>query len=197
MAVTYPVRGENMAEEQAYSVVGQYEGFELRRYPEYIVASIEVTSSFERAGNAGFRALVRYITGNNQARSKMAMTAPVIQEKGVGLMQEYPVLEQGTGDNHIVSFVIPSGWTMETLPDPNDPQVVLRQVPVEVVAVASFSGRWSNASYQARLATLERKLKQAGFQIAGVARFARFDPPWTPWFMRRNEIQIPVQSTKA
>jgi len=197
MVDTYPDRGENMTQQQVYSVVGQHDGFELRRYPECIVASIEVTSSFERAGNSGFSALVSYITGNNQSRSKMAMTAPVIQEKGVGLVQEYPVLEQQAGDNHIISFVMPEGWTMDTLPDPVDQRVVLREVPVELVAVDQFTGRWSKSSYQARLETLERRIKRAGFEIVGVARFARFDPPWTPWFMRRNEIQIPVQSSKV
>jgi len=197
MVDTYPVRGDDMTEQQTYSVVGQHDGFELRRYPECIVASIEVVSSFERAGNSGFTALVSYITGNNLSRSKLAMTAPVIQEKGVGIVQEYPVLEQESGDRHIISFVMPAGWTMETLPDPNDQRVVLRQVPVELVAVDKFSGRWSKASYHERLETLERRIKRAGFEVVGVARFARFDPPWTPWFMRRNEIQIPVQASKA
>jgi len=185
-----------MTQQQAYSVVGQHDGFELRRYPECIVASIEVTSSFERAGNSGFSALVSYITGNNHSRSKMAMTAPVIQEQGVGIVQEFPILEQDSGDRHIISFVMPDSWTMSTLPDPNDDRVVLREVPVELVAVDRFTGRWSKASYQSRLETLERRIKRAGFELAGVARFARFDPPWTPWFMRRNEIQIPVRAAK-
>lgn len=197
MVDIYPVRGVNVTQQQNYSVVGQHDGFELRRYPECIVASIEVASSFERAGNSGFMALVSYITGNNHSRSKLAMTAPVIQEKGVGIVQEYPVLEQASGDRHIVSFVMPDGWTMDTLPDPNDERVVLREVPVELVAVDQFSGRWSTASYQTRLERLERSIKRAGFEVVGVARFARFDPPWTPWFMRRNEIQIPVQSANG
>lgn len=186
-----------MTEQQNYSVVGQHDGFELRRYPACIVASIEVSSSFERAGNSGFMALVSYITGNNHSRSKMAMTAPVIQETGIGIVQEFPVLEQAHGDQHIISFVMPHGWTMDTLPDPNDQRVVLREVPAELVAVDRFSGRWSKASYNARLEALERRINRAGFDIAGVARFARFDPPWTPWFMRRNEIQIPVRARQA
>jgi hypothetical protein len=195
MVAIYRDRGENVTQQQNYSVVGQNDGFELRRYPECIVASIDVVSSFERAGNTGFMALVSYITGNNHSRSKMAMTAPVIQQPGVGIVQEYPVLEQVEGNRHTISFVMPDGWTMETLPDPNDERVVLREVPVELVAVDRFSGRWSKASYRARLETLERRIKNAGYQIAGTPRFARFDPPWTPWFMRRNEIQIPVQAT--
>jgi len=183
-----------MTEQQTYSVVGQHDGFELRRYPSCVVASIEVTSSFERAGNTGFMALVNYITGNNISRSKVAMTAPVIQESGIGLVQEYPVLEETNGDMHVVSFVMPSSWTLDTLPDPTDQRIVLRQVPVELVAVDRFTGRWTKASYQERLEALQRQLKRAGFEVVGVARFARFDPPWTPWFMRRNEIQIPVRA---
>lgn len=193
MVVTSLGKDDNMTEQQSYRVVDQLHQFELRSYPPCVMASIEVTSSFEQAGNSGFMALVNYIRGNNLNRNKIAMTAPVLQEPGVKISQQYPVIETSSGDSHTISFVMPANWTIDNLPDPLDPRIVIREIPSELVATSRFSGRWSQRHFQKELETLTRRIKQAGYEITGPVRFARFDPPWTPWFMRRNEIQIPVQ----
>ena len=170
-----------MAKEQKYSVVDSFAGFELRNYDPCVLVDIEITSDFEKAGSAGFGPLVGYIGGQNQPGTKIAMTAPVIQEP--------------TATAHIVSFVMPSEIDEPGAPIPNDNRVSLRVKPQELVAVAKFTGLWTAASYQERLAKLLVAIDVAGYRAAGNARFARFDPPWTPWFMRRNEIQIPVALT--
>lgn len=167
-----------MAKEQKYSVVEKFVGFELRNYDSCVLADIEITSSFEKAGNAGFGPLVGYISGQNRLNTKISMTAPVIQEP--------------TDTAHIVSFVMPTEIDEHRAPIPNDNRVSLRVKPQELVAVAKFTGLWTAASYQERLTKLLVSIDMAGYRTAGNARFARFDPPWTPWFMRRNEIQIPV-----
>ena len=170
-----------MVKEQEYSVVNSFAGFELRKYESCVLADIEITSNFEKAGSAGFGPLVGYIGGQNQPGTKISMTSPVIQEP--------------TGKAHIVSFVMPSEMDEPGAPKPNDNRVSLRVKPQELVAVARFTGLWSAASYQERLTKLLVAIDAAGYRTAGNARFARFDPPWTPWFMRRNEIQIPVAPT--
>ncbi|MEY4900987.1 MAG: hypothetical protein RL741_1303 [Actinomycetota bacterium] len=167
-----------MVKEQKYSVVNSFAGFELRNYEPCVLADIEITSNFEKAGNAGFGPLVGYIGGQNQPGTKISMTSPVIQEPA--------------GTAHIVSFVLPSEIDEPGAPKPTDNRVALRFKPQELVAVARFTGLWSAASYQERLTKLLAAIDAAGYRTAGNARFARFDPPWTPWFMRRNEIQIPV-----
>jgi hypothetical protein len=167
-----------MAQEQKYSVVSDFAGFELRNYEACVLADVKIASDFEKAGNAGFGPLVGFIGGRNQTGAKIAMTAPVIQE---------PVDHE-----HVISFVLPAQIELATVPKPTDDRVSLRPVPQELVAVDRFSGRWSQSLYQERVSGLLLAIKEAGYSAVGNARFARFDPPWTPWFMRRNEIQIPV-----
>ena len=170
-----------MAQEQKYSVLNKFAGFELRNYEACLLADVKISSDFEKAGNAGFGPLVSFIGGRNQTGTKIAMTAPVIQE---------PV-----DAAHIISFVLPADVELATAPKPTDGRVSLRPVPQELVAVDRFSGRWSQSLYQERVSRLLLAITEAGYSAIGNARFARFDPPWTPWFMRRNEIQIPVVPT--
>ena len=167
-----------MTQEQKYSVVDSFAGFELRKYDACVLADIEITSDFEKAGSAGFGPLVGFIGGQNLSGTRIAMTAPVIQEP--------------TDRAHIVSFVMPSEIDEPGAPKPTDNRVSLRVKPQELVAVARFTGLMSAASYQGRLTKLLVAIDTAGYRTVGNARFARFDPPWTPWFIRRNEIQIPV-----
>jgi hypothetical protein len=167
-----------MVKEQKYEVVANFAGFELRNYDECVLADVKVRADFEKAGSAGFGTLVGYLGGQNQPNTKIAMTAPVIQEP--------------TANEHIVSFVMPSEIDKHSAPKPTNSRVSLRFMPQELVAVDRFTGRWSGASYQERVSKLLIAIAAAGYQASGNARFARFDPPWTPWFIRRNEIQIPV-----
>ena len=169
-----------MTEQQPYDVVRIEDDFELRRYPQHVVAEVTVSGSFESAGSAAFRSLVSYIGGRNESSTGLAMTAPVIQEP--------------KADAHVVSFVLPEDVVAGAAPIPTDPSVRVRVVPEELAAVSRFSGRWSQASYDARVLKLSESIRAAGLNVVGPARFARFDPPWTPWFMRRNEVAIPVSA---
>lgn len=186
-----------MTEQQRYEVLGQHPGFELRRYPAHLIAEVEVDGSFIDAGNRAFGVLVGYISGRNTSRSRVAMTAPVVQERaGQPIAMTSPVVQQpsDTAGRHAVAFVMPGGYTLDTLPTPSDARITIREVPPQVAAVDSFSGRWTEATYLARLAALRAAVAGEGFEEAGSPRFARFDPPWTPWFLRRNEIVLPVRA---
>jgi hypothetical protein len=123
------------------------------------------------------------------------MTAPVVQEPVSKIAMTSPVLQQTSGQESIISFVMPAGMTLDALPIPSSSKVSLRALPEQLMAVSQFSGRWTRATYIRYVAELERNIAESGFTSNGSPRFARFDPPWTPWFMRRNEIQIPIAIT--
>ena len=181
-----------MTEEQKYTVEQKFPKFEVRQYEACVFADVTVTGDFESAGSAGFRPLIGYISGNNKPNSKIAMTAPVVQEPVLKIDMTSPVLQQSSGQENIISFVMPSGMTLDALPIPTNSKVLLREVPEQLLAVSRFSGRWTVATYLKHVAELENNIAESGFKSNGPPRFARFDPPWTPWFMRRNEIQIPI-----
>ena len=170
-----------MNEQQAYEVLEEHADFELRRYPDHLVAETEVGGRFERAGNMAFPRLARYIGGQNRSSRKIAMTAPVVQEQDPGSRR------------FVVGFVMPADIGAEELPEPSDPAVRIRRVPAETAAALRFSGRGTRGSYEKREAQLLADVEAAGLEVVGAPRYARYDPPWTPWFLRRNEVVVPVR----
>ena len=187
-------------EELPYTVVDTRMGFEIRRYPAYVVAQARVSGPFEQVGDDGFRLLHAYISGNNrpgqapaptqsagtqdkpESGRKIAMTAPVIQAP-VG---------SGGQDTYLIEFVMPSSHTLETLPQPVDPHVSLRLVPAKLIAAHRYSGRWTEANYRQHEKLLLDSVALAGVKAVGQPMYARYDPPFTPWFMRRNEVLVEV-----
>lgn len=170
-----------MTEHQPYEVLQRYSGFELRRYPEHVVAETDVTAPFGVAGNLAFPKLARYIGGHNRASRKVAMTAPVVQE------------QDPRSGVFVVGFVMPSDMAPDDLPEPLDTAIRTRRIPAQTAAAVTFSGRWSRSSYQAHTNELLAMVARAHLEVAGPPRYARFDPPWTPWFLRKNEVVIPVR----
>jgi hypothetical protein len=185
-----------VTKKQQYTVVATHRGFEVRRYDAHVVAEVVVEGSHENAGNRAFHSLVGYIGGRNRTGRSVAMTSPVLQEVDSGrrLAMTAPVVQsEGSGPGtFVVSFVMPSGETLETLPEPEDAAVTLRAVDVEFAAALRYSGRWTQSGYEKQAARLQRAVADAGLQATGHPRWARFDPPWTPWFLRRNEVALPV-----
>ncbi|MCU1565665.1 MAG: heme-binding protein [Pseudarthrobacter sp.] len=190
-----------MTEQQPYELVHRYPHFELRRYPGYVVAEVHVNATFDRASNAAFRQLFNYISGSNTAGHKLAMTAPVIQESGPSrkLAMTAPVLQSGplpgtdAPADFVVAFVLPAGTTAETAPVPTNPDVLIRAVPGSLAAVVRFTGSGTGKAFARRNAGLQAALKIAGLTAVGPPRFARFDPPFKPWFLRHNEVIQDVQ----
>ena len=185
-----------MTEQQPYELVHSYPHFELRRYPGHVVAEVHVNTTFDRAGNAAFRHLFNYISGSNTARQKLAMTAPVIQESGPSekLAMTAPVVQSGplpgsdAPAEFVIAFVLPAGTTAETAPVPTNPDVGIRAVPGSLAAVVRFSGSGTGAAFARRNEGLQAALKIVGLTAVGPPRFARFDPPFKPWFLRHNEV---------
>jgi len=179
-----------------YLVVEQDGSFELRAYSSYLIAETEVEAGFMNAGNIAFGRLFRYISGANTAQAEIAMTAPVEQSsQGEKIAMTAPV-EQAKADGvYRVGFVVPRKYNRETVPKPTDPRVSIREVPARIVAVWRYSGRWTEENFREHEQDLRRAVQARGLQaVSGdSAIIARYDAPFIPWFMRRNEVLIPLE----
>jgi effector-binding domain-containing protein len=183
-------------EEAAYEVLQKDNRFEIRDYAPHILAETVVAGDLEEAGNKAFNRLFRYISGENRSRKKVAMTAPVSQEPtGEKITMTAPVGQQRVQEKWAVSFMMPASFSLETLPEPEDPKVTLRQVPARRMAAIRYSGFWSEKNYLRYKSALESWIHEKGLTIVGDPLWARYNPPFTPWFLRRNEILIPVDGS--
>jgi hypothetical protein len=166
-------------EEPKYAVLLKEGAFEIRDYPDMVAAEVTVTGDQKGAARKGFRLLAGYIFGGNRRREKIAMTAPVAQIPA--------------GGHWVIRFTMPAGLALETLPEPNDPQVQLTSVPPARFAVVRYSGIASQANFQNKAAELIGFIKARHLRPVGEATLAQYDPPWTPWFMRRNEVILQLE----
>jgi len=180
-----------------YTVVGKAKGYEIREYPGYIRAEITVDGPYDEAINRGFRGVAGYIFGGNTQRADIAMTAPVMTEKAPKkIAMTAPVLAEraaGAEDRYTVAFVMPKEWTLATLPVPDNPDLSLREVPTTRFAVLKFRSYATDKRCKARTDSLRKALARDAVETFGEPIIAQFDPPWTPPYMRKNEIQITVK----
>jgi effector-binding domain-containing protein len=182
-------------EEATYTVVKKDNKFEIRDYTPHILAETLVEGELKEAGNKAFRMLFRYISGDNRVRKKVAMTAPVSQRpQGEKIEMTAPVGQQAVQEKWAVSFMMPSSYTLKTLPEPENPNITLRQVPARRMAAVRYSGFWSEKGYLRYKSELESWIQERGLTIVGEPIWARYNSPFTPWFLRRNEILIPIDT---
>lgn len=178
-------------EEPDYTVVQTLNDVEVREYATYTVAEVVVPGPAAQAGNQAFPILAGYIFGKNKGERKFAMTAPVTQAaEPVKLEMTAPVTQSATPGGFRVQFVLPKGVTLATAPEPLDARVLLREVAPSRVAVIQYSGFWSDANYQQHLEKLHSALRAANLNSVGEAVYSRYNAPFTPWFLRRNEIWL-------
>ncbi|MEM7100033.1 MAG: heme-binding protein [Pseudomonadota bacterium] len=161
-----------------YRVLDAGESYEIRLYGGYITADVHIDSSFERAGNQAFRPLFRFISGSNAANQKISMTAPVEQ--------------QATGQGYRVSFVMPSDLDFESLPEPEDDRIQFKQHQNVLVAALRYKGSWSKSRFERYETELRTALASTSYQACGSAIVARYNAPFTPGFLRRNEVLLKV-----
>jgi SOUL heme-binding protein len=196
VAIIIIVAMDAMATEEAkYEVLKKDNKFEIRDYAPHILAETVVKGDVEDAGNKAFKRLFRYISGDNRSRKKVAMTAPVSQQPmGEKIKMTAPVGQQRVKESWAVSFMMPASYTLETLPVPEDPKITLRQVPARRMAAIRYSGFWSKKGYLRYKLELASWIHEKGLTIVGDPIWARYNPPFIPWFLRRNEILIPVDT---
>jgi DNA gyrase inhibitor GyrI len=184
----------------AYTVVAAKQDYEIRSYEPFIVAETLREGNPAEALSAGFNELFRYITGTNAGNSKIKMTAPVLrspEQQGTKIPMTAPVLRQGAGTGTVIAFIMPPGSTLERLPRPTSPAVTLREVPARSVAVVTFSGYATEGIIKEKTESLLHNLKRDGMTPRAEPGVALYDPPWTPPFMRRNEILVEIMEGSA
>ncbi len=190
LAAALPVAAHAI-EEPAYEVQRRLGDVELRQYAPYVVAEVTVEGPADRAGNQAFPILAGYIFGKNKGERRLEMTAPVTQTP-VKMAMTAPVTQAASGGGMRVQFVLPRAVTLATAPEPLDPRVRLRQVPAHRVAAIRFSGRWTQANDDEHLGKLQAALREAGIAWHGEPVMSRYNAPFTPGFLRRNEIWLAV-----
>ena len=166
-----------MTEELKYEVIKKFPKFEIRRYPDYALVQVEGVGEFNLVSFSAFSPLFNYISGQNLSSKQIAMTAPVLQE----------TIEP---KKHVVSFVLPDAMAKTDIPVPANSKVITKKVQSYEAAVLKFGGSWSTRLLAEKENELKNAVKAAGLETEGNVYFARFDPPWKPWFLKRNEAII-------
>jgi hypothetical protein len=186
-------------EEPKYEVVARHGEMEVRAYAPRILAQTVVEGDFERAPNEGFRRIAKFIFGDNVPQKKVAMTAPVevipnSESTGkVKISMTAPVTQQSSAAGMwTITFTMPANYTMETLPKPVDSKVFLRQLAPMKYAALRFGGFNTRENVDDAIMRLREMAAAQSIKLKGEPVYARYNPPWTPWFWRRNEILIEV-----
>ncbi|WP_405235970.1 SOUL family heme-binding protein [Lentisalinibacter orientalis] len=183
-------------EEPEYQVLAERQEYEIRAYESYLVAETVVEGDYGESGGRGFRILAGYIFGDNQASEKMAMTAPVTREpaESVKMNMTVPVISERVAgaQRYRYQFVMERKYTRETLPVPDDERVTIREIPARTMAVHRYSGRWTASNFEKHTSILLRALERDGIEIVGTPRSAAYNAPFTPPFLRRNEILVEI-----
>lgn len=190
-------------EQPAYTVVLSNDVYEIRKYEPYIVAEVVVPGPEAEAGSQAFSLLGGYIFGKNKGERKLEMTAPVVQTPvansadtptvSTKIDMTAPVIQTPVTNGFLVQFMMPKAYTLATLPEPLDSKIKLREVAVKTVAAHRYTGTWSQSNYDEHLNILKTALAKDGVKTQGEPLYSRYNPPFTPWFMRRNEIWFNVQ----
>jgi len=191
------VFGKSSVEEAPYELVRQDDRFEIRDYAPVVVAETRVSASFEEAGGIAFRRLFDYISGENESRDEIAMTAPVVAESedddaGEKIAMTAPVTSERDGESWRYAFVLPSGYSIDTAPRPTDPEVSLRERAPRRVAAVRYSGRATEDARSENARALADWIDSRGLEAKSDPRWAGYDAPWTLPPFRRNEVLVDI-----
>ncbi len=184
-------------EQPDYKITSTDGAIEIRSYGSMIAAEAEVKGERKAAINEGFRLIAAYIFGANKPNATIAMTAPVQQQGAQKIAMTAPVTQQTTGDSWTVRFIMPSSWTLETLPAPNDPHVTLMPVPAKRMLAIRFSGTANDSLIQSKTEELRRYAADRKLATVGEPLLAFYNPPWTLPFFRRNEVMLELAANSG
>jgi len=185
-------------EEPKFTLVKKDGPFEVREYAEKIIAQVEVEGSYQDATSRGFKLLADFIFGNNTNPSlqsdKIEMTAPVISSiKNKEIEMTAPVISEKDKHKWLISFVMPSEYSLDTLPKPNNADVKIIALEIEKYAVIVFSGLVRESSFEEKIILLKNYVEENNFIVDGNVQIARYNPPWTLPFFRRNELLLKIK----
>jgi len=182
-------------EQPKYQVIESSGNIEIRDYAPMIVAEAEVAGDRRDAIGKGFRIIADYIFGNNTAAQKVPMTAPVTQQGSEKIAMTAPVTQQGDGNIWRVRFVMPSSYTTEALPKPNNPAVKLKEIGAKRYAAIRFSGMADEDSLKRRTKELNAFIRAKNLTPLSAPTYAFYNPPWTLPFLRRNEVMVEIPAS--
>lgn len=185
-------------EEPKFTLLEKEQSFEIRQYEPKLIAEVLVDGDMSEASSKGFKLIADFIFGNNTTQSgkseKINMTAPVaVKPSTAKISMTAPVGLQQSNTGWRVYFVMPSQYTLQTLPKPNNPQVSIKLVPAQKFAVVRFSGLVDEEKMNMKLAELNQWIKRKNFKTLSNPELARYNPPWTLPFLRRNELLVEVE----
>ncbi len=175
------------AEEPKYVVLEQRDGYELRQYEPYLVAQTEVTGSQRSGGNQAFRVLAGYIFGNNRQQEKMAMTIPVTSQRNASASSGGETVYQW-------QFVMERKYDRDQLPTPVDRRVNIREIPARVMAAGKYAGNTGEKNFRENLTKLSAAIERDGLRAVGEPISAVYNGPFTPGFLRRNEVLVEIDN---
>ena len=183
-----------MTETPKYSVIKKQNEIEIRHYPAYIQAEVSVDErQYRSAIEKGFNVLAGYIFGNNISKQKIEMTSPVQASQSEKIAMTTPVTVTGTS-SFTVAFIMPSAYTLDTLPHPKDSRVHFRLIPARSLAAIRFSGFFKQATIKKNEQRLSQWLEEQGIETEGDFIVAGYNPPWVPGFLARNEVLIQIKT---
>ena len=183
-----------MAETPKYSVLRKQAEIEVRQYPAYIQAEVVVDEKqYKSAIEKGFNVLAGYIFGNNVSKRKIDMTTPVQASQSEKIAMTAPVTVTGES-SFTVAFIMPSAYTLETLPQPKDSRVHFKLHPARTLAAIRFSGFFRQDRIQKNKQRLGHWLQEQGLATEGDFIVAGYDPPWVPGFLAHNEVMIQIKN---
>ena len=183
-------------EEPDFKLISEEGDFQIREYEPKIIAQVEVEGNFDEASSKGFKLLADYIFGNNLLdgeSKKISMTTPVeMTPLAENLIMTSSIMDDQVNNKWSINFVMPQEYSLDTLPKPNNSQIDIIEVPSEKYAVIIFSGLVRESSYTDKAKLLSNYFKQNNFEKRGAIKIARYNPPWTLPFFRRNELMIKI-----
>ena len=183
-------------EEPAFKLISEEGEFQIREYEPKIIAQVEIEGDFDEASSRGFKVLADYIFGNNLldgASKKISMTTPVeMSPLAENLLMTSSVMDDQVNNKWSINFVMPQEFSLDTLPKPNNSKVNIIEAPKEKYAVIVFSGLVRESSYAEKAELLSNYLKENSFKQQGAIKIARYNPPWTLPFFRRNELMVRI-----
>jgi effector-binding domain-containing protein len=183
-------------EEPDFKLISEEGDFQIREYEPKIIAQVEVEGNFDEASSKGFKLLADYIFGNNLLdgeSKKISMTTPVeMTPLAENLIMTSSIMDDQVNNKWSINFVMPQEYSLDTLPKPNNSQIDIIEVPSEKYAVIIFSGLVRESSYTDKAKLLSNYFKQNNFEKRGAIKIARYNPPWTLPFFRRNELMVKI-----
>lgn len=183
-----------MTESLKYTVNTKQKNMEIRSYRGYLQAEVQVTgSSYRSVIEKGFRVLAGYIFGNNISRQSIEMTTPVQVSQSQKIAMTTPVTVTGK-DSYTVAFIMPSKYTLETLPIPADKNIRITSIPEHQMAAIRFSGYFNKIQIDEKKQLLDQWLSEQGLETEGDHIVAGYNPPWVPGFFARNEVLIRIKN---